>query len=161
MVTTSSRGSAMSAGNIERRFAPIGSGSRPAAAKMPSGPGDRVAIPAVTTSRERIAATRNTRARIRKYILPGGPLPSAAATVDITARYNLRTVDAASLRPHYAQTLRLCCERFLQRRNRLAHLGFDEVSARMWQLHPADPKPGFRSGRHDAARWAFERRGPR
>ncbi|PJE20367.1 MAG: hypothetical protein CK431_27415 [Mycobacterium sp.] len=151
----------MSTSNIERRFAPIGSGGRPAAAKEPSGPGNRVAIGAVTMSRERIAATRNTRAWIRKYILPGGPLPSAAATVDITERYNLRTVDAASLRPHFAETLRLCRERFLQRRNRLAHLGFDEVSARMWELYPADPKPGFRSGRHDADRWVFERRGPR
>lgn len=122
-------------------------------------PGGRVAIQAITMPHGRMLATRNTHTWIQKYIFPGGLLPSAAAIVDITERHtNLRTVDAASLRPHYAETLRLWRERFLQRRNELARLGFDEVFERMWELYLAYSEAGFRSGYLDVYQWTFERR---
>lgn len=125
-------------------------------------PGGRVAIQAITMPHERMLATRNTHTWIQKYIFPGGLLPSAAALVDITERHtNLRTVDAVSLRPHYAETLRLWRERFLQRRNELARLGFDEVFERMWELYLAYSEAGFRSGYLDVYQWTFERRGVR
>lgn len=125
-------------------------------------PGGRVAIQAITMPHERMLATRNTHTWIQKYIFPGGLLPSAAAIVDITERHtNLRTVDAVSLRPHYAETLRLWRERFLQRRNELARLGFDEVFERMWELYLAYSEAGFRSGYLDVYQWTFERRGVR
>ena len=125
-------------------------------------PGGRVAIQAITMPHERMLATRNTHTWIQKYIFPGGLLPSAAAIVDITERHtNLRTVDTTSLRPHYAETLRLWRERFLQRRSRLARLGFDEVFERMWELYLAYSEAGFRSGYLDVYQWTFERRGVR
>ncbi|WP_205876256.1 class I SAM-dependent methyltransferase [Mycobacterium camsae] len=125
-------------------------------------PGGKVAIQAITMPHERMLATRNTHTWIQKYIFPGGLLPSAAALVDITERHtNLRTVDAVSLRPHYAETLRLWRERFLQRRNELARLGFDEVFERMWELYLAYSEAGFRSGYLDVYQWTFERRGVR
>ncbi len=125
-------------------------------------PGGRVAIQAITMPHERMLATRNTHTWIQKYIFPGGLLPSAAAIVDITERHtNLRTVDAASLRPHYAETLRLWRARFLQRRNELARLGFDEVFERMWEFYLAYSEAGFRSGYLDVYQWTFERRGLR
>ncbi|WP_310779484.1 class I SAM-dependent methyltransferase [Mycobacterium sp. Z3061] len=125
-------------------------------------PSGRVAIQAITMPHERMLATRNTHTWIQKYIFPGGLLPSAAAIVDITERHtNLRTIDVASLRPHYAETLRLWRERFLQRRTRLARLGFDEVFERMWELYLAYSEAGFRSGYLDVHQWTFERRGPR
>ncbi|KQH78216.1 hypothetical protein AO501_02305 [Mycobacterium gordonae] len=78
--------------------------------------------------------------RIQQYIFPDGPV--------------------ASRSPH-ATTLRLWRERFLQRRNRLARLGFDEVFERMWELYLAYSEAGFRSGYLDVHQWTFERRGPR
>ena len=65
----------------------------------------------------------------------------------------------ASLRPHYAETLRLWRERFLQQRDRLAHSGFDEVFQRMWELYLAYSEAGFRSGYLNVYQWTFAREG--
>src|ERR1700730_13565517 len=71
-------------------------------------PGGRVAIQAITMPHDRMLGTRNTYTWIQKYIFPGGMLPSAEAIIGITERHTrLRTVDMFSLRPHYAETLRL------------------------------------------------------
>ncbi|MGO9152162.1 class I SAM-dependent methyltransferase [Mycobacterium sp.] len=121
-------------------------------------PGGRVAIQAITMPHDRMMASRNTYTWIQKYIFPGGLLPSTRAIVDITERHTgLRAVDMTSLRPHYAETLRLWRERFTQRRDTLAHLGFDEVFGRMWELYLAHSEAGFRSGYLDVYQWTFER----
>jgi cyclopropane-fatty-acyl-phospholipid synthase len=66
-----------------------------------------------------------------------------------------------SLRPHYAETLRLWRERFMQRRDALASLGFDDVFGRMWELYLAYSEAGFRSGYLDVYQWTFTRDGTR
>ena len=91
-------------------------------------------------------ATRNTHTWIQKYVFPGGLTPSARALLEITERETrLRAVDMFSLRSHYAETLRLWRERFLQRRKTLSHIGFDAVFSRMWLLYLAHAEAGFRS----------------
>lgn len=121
-------------------------------------PGGRVAIQAITMAHQRMLATRHTHTWIQKYIFPGGLLPSTQAIAGITERRtNLRTVDMASLRPHYAETLRLWRERFAQHRNELPQLGFDEVFGRMWELYLAYSEAGFRSGYLDVYQWTFVR----
>jgi len=121
-------------------------------------PGGRVAIQAITMPHERMLASRNTRTWIQKYIFPGGLLPSAQAIATITEQHTgLRTVDMTSLRPHYAETLRLWRKRFIQRRDALAHLGFDEVFGRMWELYLAWSEAGFRSGYLNVYQWTFAR----
>jgi cyclopropane-fatty-acyl-phospholipid synthase len=123
-------------------------------------PGGRVAIQAITMPHTRMMASRNTHTWIQKYIFPGGLLPSTQAISAITeCRTNLRTVDMASLRPHYAETLRLWRERFLQQRDRLAHSGFDEVFQRMWELYLAYSEAGFRSGYLNVYQWTFAHEG--
>ncbi len=125
-------------------------------------PGGRVAIQAITMPHDRMLATRNTQTWIQKYIFPGGLLPSTRAISDITERHTgLRTVDMTSLRPHYAETLRLWRERFKQRRDALSRFGFDEVFGRMWELYLAYSEAGFRSGYLDVYQWTFEREGGR
>jgi cyclopropane-fatty-acyl-phospholipid synthase len=125
-------------------------------------PGGRVAIQAITMPHSRMLATRNTHTWIQKYIFPGGLLPSTQAISGITERHTgLHTVDMTSLRPHYAETLRLWRERFILQRNELAHLGFDEVFARMWELYLAYSEAGFRSGYLDVYQWTFTREGRR
>jgi cyclopropane-fatty-acyl-phospholipid synthase len=123
-------------------------------------PGGRVAIQAITMPHDRMLATRNTYTWIQKYIFPGGLLPSTEAIVGITGRHTrLRTVDMLSLRPHYAETLRLWRERFLERRDGLSALGFDEVFGRMWELYLAYSEAGFRSGYLDVYQWTFAQTG--
>jgi cyclopropane-fatty-acyl-phospholipid synthase len=123
-------------------------------------PGGRVAVQAITMPHGRMMASRNTHTWIQKYIFPGGLLPSTQAISAITeCRTNLRTVDMASLRPHYAETLRLWREQFVRKRDRLAHLGFDDVFQRMWELYLAYSEAGFRSGYLNVYQWTFEREG--
>jgi cyclopropane-fatty-acyl-phospholipid synthase len=121
-------------------------------------PGGRVAIQTITMPHGRMLASRNTHTWIQKYIFPGGLLPSTHAIAAITERHTgLRTVDMTSLRPHYAETLRLWRQRFIQRRDALADLGFDEVFGRMWELYLAYSEAGFRSGYLDVYQWTFAR----
>jgi cyclopropane-fatty-acyl-phospholipid synthase len=123
-------------------------------------PGGRVAIQVITMPHDRMLATRNTHTWIQKYIFPGGLLPSTRAISAITDRHTgLRTIEAASLRAHYAETLRLWRERFVARRDALARLGFGEVFARMWELYLAYSEAGFRSGYLDVYQWTFAREG--
>jgi cyclopropane-fatty-acyl-phospholipid synthase len=124
--------------------------------------GGRVAIQAITMPHARMLASRNTHTWIQKYIFPGGLLPSAQAIFGIAERHTgLRTIDMTSLRPHYAETLRLWRERFMQQRDELAHLGFDEVFVRMWGLYLAYSEAGFRSGYLDVYQWTFACEGGR
>lgn len=119
-------------------------------------PGGRVAIQAITMPHDRMVASRNTYTWIQKYIFPGGLLPSTEAIIGITERNTrLRTVDMTSLRPHYAETLRLWRERFLVERDAVAALGFDDVFHRMWELYLAYSEAGFRSGYLDVYQWTF------
>ena len=84
------------------------------------------------------------------------------AIFDITARHTrLHTVDMFSLRPDYADTLRLWRERFIARRDTLAELGFDAVFHRMWELYLAYSEAGFRSGYLDVYQWTFKPQGDR
>ena len=124
-------------------------------------PGGRVAIQAITMPHDRMLASRNTYTWIQKYIFPGGLIPSVEAIVGITERETrLRTVGMVSLRPHYAETLRLWRERFLQHRDAVSQLGFDEVFQRMWELYLAYSEAGFRSGYLDVYQWTFAPTGP-
>jgi cyclopropane-fatty-acyl-phospholipid synthase len=123
---------------------------------MPTG---RVAIQAITMPHARMLVTRNTHTWIQRYIFPGGLIPSTEAIIGITERHTaLRTVDMLSLRPHYAETLRLWREQFLRRRTTLSHIGFDVVFARMWELYLAYAEAGFRSGYLDVYQWTFARK---
>jgi cyclopropane-fatty-acyl-phospholipid synthase len=125
-------------------------------------PEGRAVIQMITMPHARMLASRHTHTWIQKYIFPGGLLPSTQAISAITQRHNgLRTVDMTSLRPHYAETLRLWRERFTQRRDELAPLGFDEVFGRMWELYLAYSEAGFRSGYLDVYQWTFTRDGTR
>jgi cyclopropane-fatty-acyl-phospholipid synthase len=121
-------------------------------------PGGRVAIQTITMPHVRMVASRHTHTWIQKYIFPGGLLPSTHAIATITEHHTgLRTVDMTSLRPHYAETLRLWRKRFVDRRDALAPLGFDAVFGRMWELYLAYSEAGFRSGYLDVYQWTFAR----
>lgn len=119
-------------------------------------PDGRVAIQAITMPHDRMLASRKTYTWIQKYIFPGGLLTSTEAVIGITeCNTRLRTVDMYSLRPHYAETLRLWRERFVGRQDSLAELGFDDVFHRMWELYLAYSEAGFRSGYLDVYQWTF------
>ncbi|MGP4003968.1 class I SAM-dependent methyltransferase [Streptomyces sp. 8N706] len=110
-------------------------------------PGGLVALQAITMPHERMLASRTTFTWIQKYIFPGGQLPSVEAMEQVTAAHTgLRTAGRERFGVHYAETLRLWRERFTERADEVAALGFDETFRRMWTLYLAYSEAGFRSG---------------
>jgi cyclopropane-fatty-acyl-phospholipid synthase len=110
-------------------------------------PGGLVGIQAITMSHERLLATRRSFGWIQKYIFPGGLIPSLRAIDDnLAAHTSLCVVHGRELREHYARTLRLWRERFIDATPRLRAQGFDETFSRMWEFYLAYSEAGFRSG---------------
>jgi cyclopropane-fatty-acyl-phospholipid synthase len=110
-------------------------------------PGGRAAIQAILLEHERFLATRNTYGWIHKYIFPGGLLPSTQAIEDVLAKHTgMRLVEERYIGLHYAHTLRLWRERFIQNWDRVQALGFDDTFRRMWEFYLAYCEAGFRVG---------------
>jgi cyclopropane-fatty-acyl-phospholipid synthase len=110
-------------------------------------PGGRAAIQAILMPHGRMLATRGSYTWINKYIFPGGFLPSARAIDEITASHtSLRVADRLSFGPDYAETLRRWDAAFLDRRDAVLALGFDETFVRMWHFYLAYSRAGFASG---------------
>jgi cyclopropane-fatty-acyl-phospholipid synthase len=110
-------------------------------------PGGRVAIQAITMNHERFLATRRSFGWIQKYIFPGGIIPSLQAIDAVLAAHTtLHVTQRRELRAHYARTLRLWRERFLDQWPRIHAQSFDETFRRMWEFYLAYSEAGFRSG---------------
>ena len=110
-------------------------------------PGGRIGIQAITMAHDRFLATRRSFSWIQKHIFPGGIIPSLHAVDDVLAAHTgLRVTRQRELRPHYARTLRLWRERFLDQWPHIHAQGFDEAFRRMWELYLAYSEAGFRSG---------------
>ena len=122
-------------------------------------PGGRVVLQSVAMPHAQMLAGRNRQTWTQKYIFPGGQIPSAKALLETAERRTtLRPTDMVSLGEHYAETLRMWRERFMQRRKTLGHIGFDDVFARMWELYLASREAGFRSGNLNVYQWTFVNR---
>ena len=95
---------------------------------------------------------------IRKYVFPGGMLPSRAALRRGTAGAGLEAVGSASFGESYARTLRVWRHRFNDRWDSIAALGFDERFRRMWDFYLAASAAGFASGTTDVLHIAYRRK---
>lgn len=82
---------------------------------------------------------------IKRYIFPGGMIPSLREIITLLAEYNFYTLDVESLRRHYNKTL-LCW-----RKNYLGHKeeiiqDKGEVFFRMWDVYLASCAATFQNG---------------
>jgi cyclopropane-fatty-acyl-phospholipid synthase len=84
---------------------------------------------------------------IRKYIFPGGYIPSLSEVLPAIERSGLYVTDIEILRLHYADTLRAWRERFIARRDEAAKL-YDERFCRMWEFYLAGVETSFRVDAH-------------
>ncbi len=123
-------------------------------------PGGRVAIQAITMPHDRMTASRDTYTWIGKYIFPGGLIPSVDAIEMATAPTALRVSDNQGYGPHYAETLRLWRERFLEQTAAVAALGFDRTFRRMWEFYLAYCEAGFAAGYLDVRQILFSKSDP-
>ncbi|KPI07519.1 Cyclopropane-fatty-acyl-phospholipid synthase [Actinobacteria bacterium OK074] len=124
-------------------------------------PGGRVALQAITMPHERMLATRETFTWIHKYVFPGGFIPSTQAIEETVRDHTrLRLARRDGFGPHYAETLRLWRERFAERADEVAALGFDDVFRRLWTFYLAYSEAGFRSGYLDVQQYLFTKENP-
>ncbi|MFB6810443.1 class I SAM-dependent methyltransferase [Streptomyces sp. NPDC056387] len=108
-------------------------------------PGGRIALQSITMGHEQMLRTARTHTWIAKYVFPGGLIPSREAIETHAAGAGLRIVSDQGYGDHYAQTLRLWRERFVQRAEAVEALGFDATFRRMWEFYLAYSEAGFRA----------------
>jgi cyclopropane-fatty-acyl-phospholipid synthase len=108
-------------------------------------PGGKFAMQAITISDQRYALARDSVDFIKRYIFPGGCLPSLAIISDHIARdTDMQIVDLRDITADYARTLAAWRERFLAQRETVRAQGFDETFLRMWEFYLAYCEGGFR-----------------
>ncbi len=82
---------------------------------------------------------------IRKYIFPGGVIPSLREIISLLPDYQFYTLDVESLRMHYVRTLQCWRENFLKNREKVVEK-YGEEFARMWELYLASCAATFHNG---------------
>ena len=81
---------------------------------------------------------------IKKYIFPGGCVPSLAVIMQhIAKQTTLQVLDIHSLGDDYVKTLALWHERFEAVLPQVKQLGFDEAFIRMWRYYLLYCQAGF------------------
>ena len=81
---------------------------------------------------------------MRKYIFPGGYIPSLSEIVKTCEVKNILITDIEILRLHYAETIRHWYKNFLKNRDKIVNL-FDERFCRMWEFYLLASEYSFRN----------------
>lgn len=82
---------------------------------------------------------------MKKYIFPGGMLPSFREIIQLLPDYEFYTLDVESLRRHYQRTLMCWRENFNAHRKEI-EAARGEVFVRMWDLYLASCAAAFHQG---------------
>ncbi|HEY3695609.1 cyclopropane-fatty-acyl-phospholipid synthase family protein [Phenylobacterium sp.] len=81
---------------------------------------------------------------IRKYIFPGGHIPSLSDIAPHLEKAGLVLTDLETLGPHYALTLQAWRRNFMSRRDEAKRM-FDERFCRMWEFYLSLSEAAFRT----------------
>jgi cyclopropane-fatty-acyl-phospholipid synthase len=108
-------------------------------------PDGKFAIQVITVQDQRYKVARDSVDFIKRYIFPGGCLPS----VEVLSRHVARDTDMQVLNLRdithdYARTLADWRQRFLAARDAVREQGFDERFERMWEFYLCYCEGGFR-----------------
>lgn len=82
---------------------------------------------------------------IKKYIFPGGVIPSLREIVSLSADYNFHIIDIENLRPHYRMTLLHWYKNFEEHLDEISNM-FDERFIRMWRMYLCSCAAAFNNG---------------
>jgi cyclopropane-fatty-acyl-phospholipid synthase len=113
-------------------------------------------LQAILTPDRDYAASLRSVDFIKRYIFPGGQLPSLGAIcAAVASATDLRLTDLEDLTPHYATTLRRWHAAFGARRAEARALGHPERLLRLWDLYLCACEGNFRERRIGAAQLVF------
>ncbi len=111
-------------------------------------PHGAMGLQAITIDDAHYEQARDTVDFIRRYIFPGGCLPSKAVIADcVSRRTDMQLLDDFDMTWAYAETLRRWRSRFLENRELIEALGYPEVFQRMWLFYLGYCEGGFENGR--------------
>ena len=82
---------------------------------------------------------------MKKYIFPGGVIPSLREIINILPDYNFYTLDVESLRRHYNKTLLCWRKNFLEHKEEIEESKGTEF-VRMWDLYLSACAATFNNG---------------
>lgn len=104
-----------------------------------------MAIQAITMVDQRYEQARDSVDFIKRYIFPGGCLPS----VEVISKHlredtDMQMVHLRDITEHYADTLADWRDRFFDRIEDVRRMGFDETFIRMWEFYLCYCEGGFR-----------------
>ena len=115
-------------------------------------------IQAITTTDQNYDASRRSTDFIKRYIFPGGQLPSLGAIQRAVGRAtDLRLVHLEDLTPHYVRTLGSWRKRFLNRIEDAKQQGLSKEFIRMWDFYLAYCQGGFAERTTGVAQLVFEK----
>jgi len=113
-------------------------------------------IQAITATDQRFEIEKNKTDFIRRYIFPGGCLPSNNIIFSTLARCtDMHCVGLEDITRFYARTLQEWRERFLAALPEVKAMGFDDVFIRMWEFYLAYCEGGFRERQINTTQFVF------
>jgi cyclopropane-fatty-acyl-phospholipid synthase len=120
-------------------------------------PGGRAGLQVITIRDDKLAAYRREIDFIRRYVFPGGMLPSLEALDRLGRAAGLHRREEFAFGLDYARTICAWRERFRAAWPNLSGEGFDERFRRLWEYYLAYCEAGFRSGNIDVRQIVYER----
>ena len=107
-------------------------------------PDGQMLLQAITIADQYYEQAKKTVDFIKRYIFPGGCLPSVTAMSSTLTRVtDMRVIDVEDIGPHYATTLRLWRDRFFGSIDSVRDLGFSDEFIRMWHYYLCYCEGGF------------------
>ena len=104
-----------------------------------------MAIQAITITDQRYERAKNSMDFIKRYIFPGGCLPSVNCIANhVSADTDMIISDMSDMALDYAETLKRWREAFFSNIDQVRALGFDERFIRMWEYYLCYCEGGFR-----------------
>ena len=108
-------------------------------------PNGKMVIQAITMADQRYKEARESVDFIKRYIFPGGCLPSVAVMAQHIARdTDMQIVHLRDITNDYAETLAHWRQRFLANLEAVRDMGFSEEFVRMWDFYLCYCEGGFR-----------------
>ena len=120
-------------------------------------PGGFAGIQVITIEESLFGRYRRELDFIRRYVFPGGMLPTGSIMRDLGAKVGLSLHNERIFGRDYALTLVHWRERFRAAWPNLTPLGFDERFRRLWEYYLAYCEAGFRAGTIDVRQMVFAR----
>lgn len=80
----------------------------------------------------RYESYRNSQDFIQKYIFPGGHLPSMTAIKKASKTANFNWTMSTTITDHYVKTLRTWEQTFLEKKDQILNMGFDNKFIQTW-----------------------------